>query len=91
MINRERMLELKFKRKEIYILTWCSVYKDLHVYIVKLNENFYIGNKGLYYFDRCIADYNMCFEDIALKYQRMNGVVEDCNFMYSYKDIEEDV
>lgn len=91
MINRERMLELKLKNKEIYILKWCPIYKDLHVVIVKLDNNFHIGKECLYYLDRIIADYNMCFEDIDLKYQRMNGVVEDCNFMYSYKDIEEDV
>lgn len=91
MINRERMLELKLKNKEIYILKWCSIYKDLHVVIVKLDNNFHIGKECLYYLDRIIADYNMCFEDIDLKYQRMNSVVEDCDFMYSYKDIEEDV
>lgn len=91
MITQSRMFELWKQQKEIYILVWCPIYKELNINILKLNENIRCGKYGLIYNRQIIAEYNMCFEDLKLSYQRMNGVIEDCNFMYSYKSIEDDV
>lgn len=91
MISPTKMKELIYNKKDIYILYWFCLNKKLNVVIVSLNDNFKVYNNKLYYKNNCVNDLNMCFEDLDLKYQRLNGVVEDCDFMYSYKSIEDDL
>lgn len=91
MISPTKMRELISSKKDIYVLYWFCLNKNLRITIITLNENFRVVKDKLYYKDNCVNDLNMCFEDLDLKYQRMNGVVEDCSFMYSYESLEDDL
>lgn len=91
MISPERMIELISDKKEIYVLFWFCLAKKLRVHIVSLTDEFRVDKKNLYFRNSKVYDLDMCFEDLDLKYQRLNGLVEDCDFMYSYKSIEDDL
>lgn len=91
MISPVKMRELISKKKNIYILYWFCLSSRLSVVLVNLNEEYKINNDKLYYKNKYITDLDRCFEDFNLSVRRVNGALVDCDFIYSYDGLEDDV
>ena len=91
MIDKNRMNELIKTRQDIFVLYWFCLSKKINLVKYTLNSDFKVRKEKLYYKDRCIKDLTMCFENIDLKVQKMNGVIENCVIMYGYDGLEDDL
>lgn len=91
MIDKNRMNELIKTRQDIFVLYWFCLNNELCLIKYNLNSDFHVLKDKLYYKDRCINDLNMCFENIDLKVQKMNGVLEKCVIFYEYDGLEEEL